>query len=96
MTEADVMDNEALKDLALDLTAKIGAAAKEGKLGITWPLVYRALTAYGDKRAREARDSLREQGYCMACGVYHRVGNCEAVENARREARAHSRHDDFC
>jgi len=37
---------------------------------------------------REARDSLREQGYCMVCGVYHRVGNCTAVENARREARA--------
>jgi hypothetical protein len=24
----------------------------------------------------------------MVCGVYHRVGACEAVENARREARA--------
>jgi hypothetical protein len=24
----------------------------------------------------------------VACGVYHRVGNCEAVENTRREARA--------
>jgi hypothetical protein len=51
-------------------------------------LIARALTAYGDQRAREARDSLREQGYCMVCGVYHRVGACEAVENARREARA--------
>jgi hypothetical protein len=40
-----------------------------------------------DVAKREARDSLREQGYCMVCGVYHRVGACEAVENARREAR---------
>ncbi len=45
-----------------------------------------------EKRAREAyrkaREDLREEGYCMACGVYHRVGACAAVENARREARA--------
>jgi hypothetical protein len=48
----------------------------------------RAITEYGEQRAREARAALREQGYCMACGVYHRVGNCAAVENASREARA--------
>jgi hypothetical protein len=48
----------------------------------------RAITEYGEQRARAARAALREQGYCMACGVYHRVGNCAAVENASREARA--------
>ena len=37
---------------------------------------------------RQARADLRADGFCMACGVYHRVGGCAALENARREARA--------
>ncbi len=45
------------------------------------------LQAYFDESPtyREVRDALRAEGYCMACGWYHRVGECEAVENARRE-----------
>jgi hypothetical protein len=35
----------------------------------------------------EVRDSLREQGYCMACEVYHRVGECQAVAKAERRGR---------
>lgn len=36
----------------------------------------------------QARKDLREEGYCMACGVYHRVGQCEVLEHAKREVRA--------
>ncbi len=51
--------------------------------------VARALTEYGNQRAREARQEQLDEGYCMACGLYHRVGNsCSAVDKAVREARA--------
>jgi hypothetical protein len=83
--EADVMEraHKVIADWRPDWPlGAIGDATKLVRILIG------ALTAHGDQRAREARDSLREQGYCMVCGVYHRVGACEAVENARREARA--------
>ncbi len=52
----------------------------------------RALAEYGDRRARDARRSIQDQGWCSLCHVYHRtrsaVEGCPLIQQIKREVRA--------